>query len=223
MGDSDEEPPPLEDMSQYLPTRPQPAATAPVVQRNIPVPTATPPTKPDSSFGQGLKKGFFTSKPAPKPSISAPSPKPPPSEIIDVRPSQSKTSGLVLSEVQQAMQYTEERQQEWLTPELLQQFAQNPVLARGFTNPRCMAAVEEMRTNPKLAGEKYGNDPEMMEFMRAFAGLMADHFGSIGKKKQEEAEMKANSDQEVQALLQDKGVKRIIKRMQKGKPVDLHE
>lgn len=222
MSDSDEEPPPLEDMSQYLPTKPQPAPIAPVVERNIPVKPAKPPPKDDSSFGQGLKKGFFSSKPAPKPAPKS-SPIPPPTEIIDVRPTHPKTSGLVLSEVQQVMQYTEECQQEWLTPDLLQRFAQNPVLARGFMNPRCMAAVEEMRTNPRAATEKYGKDPELMEFLRAFAGLMAEQFGEIGKKKQEEAEMKANTDPEVQALLQDRGVKKVIRRMQKGKPVDLHE
>ena len=86
-----------------------------------------------------------------------------------------------------------------------------------------MAAVEEMRTNPKAATEKYGKDPQLMEFLRAFAGLMAEHFGEIGKKKQEEADMKANTDPEVQALLQDRGVKKVIRRMQKGKQVDLHE
>lgn len=224
MSDSEEEPPPLEDMSQYLPSKPHP--TAPVVERNVQVQPTKPAPKQDSAFGQGLKKGFFSSKPAPRPApqpVSQSSAASLPAEVIDVRPTHPKTSGLVLSEVQQAMQYTEDRQQEWLTPDLLQRFAQNPVLARGFTDPRCMAAVEEMRTNPKAVSEKYGKDPELTEFLRQFAGLMAEHFGEIGKKKQEEVDTKTSTDPEVQALLQDRAVKKVIRRMQKGKPVDLHE
>ncbi len=55
----------------------------------------------------------------------------------------------------------------WMTPELMEKFARNPVLRNGLADPRCMAALEEFQRNPKEAFKKYGSVPGINEFFNA--------------------------------------------------------
>mmetsp|Transcript_12703 Transcript_12703/g.12823 ORF Transcript_12703/g.12823 Transcript_12703/m.12823 type:complete len:175 (-) Transcript_12703:26-550(-) len=150
----------------------QPPPPPPVQE---PQPIVKPPPKKEK-FGDGLKKGFFDNPPKPKTKTQ-----PKVEEITTLKAKKTKESPLVIPEVQQAMHYLNTNTESWLTPNLLEQFAGNPLLARGLTNPRIMGAVEELKANPNLAKTKYQNDMEVQEFYREFSRIMASHFGNLAQ------------------------------------------
>ena len=80
----------------------------------------------------------------------------------------------------------------WMTPELMAKIAKSPILRKGFTDPRCQAAMGELTSNPQEAMKKYGDVPEMREFMQAFMKLMGEHFTALAEKQ--EAEQKAAAE-----------------------------
>ena len=210
---SDDEPPPLEDMTEYLsakgieiPVKSRPMPEAPKPQALI-KPSGPPPPI------AGMKKGFFNQAPRKK------AEKAKAEEIITVKAPVKKESPLVLKEVQEVMKYTNENTSEWLNPVLMQRFAEHPFLAAGMSNPRLMNAVNELQKDPSLATTKYKYDQEVQTFFTEFSKIMADHFGRLAETKQKTFE----DDEEVKLIMEDKKVARIIMRMQKGKPVDFHE
>jgi hypothetical protein len=70
-----------------------------------------------------------------------------------------------------------------MTPDLVSNFQSNQVVSNGFKNPKCMAAMQLLQTNPTEAQNKYKNDPEVSLFLQEFATLMAGHFESLGNSK----------------------------------------
>lgn len=68
----------------------------------------------------------------------------------------------------------------WLTPELLARMMKEPRLVAGMQNPRFMAALGEMQKDPKAAMAKHKEDAPLHEFLKAFMGLLGDHFSSLG-------------------------------------------
>ena len=46
-----------------------------------------------------------------------------------------------------------------------------------------MAAFAEFQTNPQEAARKYGDNPEMKEFIQEFSGMMGNHFTSLADKQ----------------------------------------
>jgi len=123
----------------------------------------------------------------------------------------------------------------WVTPDLLQKVAADPVLRKAFTDPRCAAAMTALQTDPKQALEQYGDVPEMRDFLTKFMKLMGDHFTALGdtqeaqreaiqpvaEKKpetpEEEAARKAMADPEVAAILRDPEVQHVLQKLQMGK------
>merc|ERR1719231_1297979 len=85
-----------------------------------------------------------------------------------------------------------------MTPELLKKIASTPVLRKAFTDPRCQTAMAEMQTNPQEAMKKYGDVPEMREFLQAFMKLMGEHFTELADKQEKEqaAERRARGEPE---------------------------
>ena len=210
---SDEEPPPLEDMTDFLKTK---GIEIPVKSRPLQSTQRAPePEKPAplETFAPGIKKGFFSQQPKKKKQI------PSPPEIPVIKPQVKKENPLVLKEVQEVMQYTNQHTEEWLTPTLLQRLAEHPFLAKGMSNPRLMEAVNELQKNPSLATTKYKYDQEVQVFFTEFSKIMADHFGKLAETKQKSFE----NDEEVQKIMEDKKVAKIIKAIQKGIPVDFHQ
>lgn len=55
-----------------------------------------------------------------------------------------------------------------------------PRLVAGMQNPRFMAALAEMQKDPKAAMAKHKEDEPLHEFLKAFMGLLGDHFSSLG-------------------------------------------
>jgi len=125
----------------------------------------------------------------------------------------------------------------WMTPELMTKIAMSPILRKGFTDPRCQTAMGEMQANPAAAMKKYGDVPEMKEFLQAFAKVMADHFGKLAEKQEAEKKIqeqqaaaaltpeqrkaqevaeKAMADPEVRAIVAEPKIQQLIGRMQTG-------
>lgn len=57
----------------------------------------------------------------------------------------------------------------------------------GMQNPRFMAALGEMQRDPKAAMAKHKEDAPLHEFLKAFMGLLGDHFSSLGAAMGEKA------------------------------------
>lgn len=207
---SDDEPPPLEDMTEFLTAK---GVEIPVKFKPLPVPE---PVKIEEqkkeSFAPGIKKGFFN-QPAKKPK-----PVKKTEEIVTVRPKQKQENPLVLKEVQDAMKYTSQNTDEWLNSTLMQRIAEHPFLAAGMKNPRLMEAVNELQKNPSLATTKYKHDQEVQNFFTEFSKIMADHFGRLAESKQKSFE----ADDEVQEIMKDQDVADVIRKLQAGKQVDFH-
>ena len=53
-----------------------------------------------------------------------------------------------------------------------------------------------MQRDPKAAHAKYGQSPEMREFMQEFSGLMGSHFEDIAEKEKAEAEKKKKEQED---------------------------
>jgi hypothetical protein len=121
-----------------------------------------------------------------------------------------------LDEVQQALGAASAKQSEWMNGDFLSRFQNNPRLMRGFADPRCQKAMQEMQEDAEAASKKYANDKQVTEFLREFMGLMGDHFSNIAddkdRKEKEEAEKKAKEEEAAQAAspLNDPKVKEIM-------------
>lgn len=61
----------------------------------------------------------------------------------------------------------------------MKKLASNPLLSRGLTNPRFMAAIGEFQSQPEKAKKKYANDKDVRDFMTAFYSLMGEHFTEV--------------------------------------------
>jgi hypothetical protein len=73
---------------------------------------------------------------------------------------------------------------DWVTPDLMESFKSNQALSRGFSNPKCMAAMQLLQSDPKEAQRRFGSDPEVSGFLREFGKLMAGHFEALGAQQQ---------------------------------------
>ena len=132
----------------------------------------------------------------------------------------------------------------WMTPELLQKIAANPLLRKGFGDPRCQAAMAEMQTDPQAAMRKYGDQPEMRNFLQQFMKLMGEHFTALAdkqdeekartgpaltaeevltpeQKKAQEVAQRAMSDPEVRAIVAEPKIQELLATMQSGQPFEL--
>ena len=180
-----------------------------------------------------LPKGFFDSAAAKKGGKKnggkrrEPEPEPE-DDIIEIvtpkfKEAQQK-SDLQLDEVQRAMKAANAKQSEWMNDDFMSRFSKNPRLMKGFQDPRCQKAMEEMQSDPKGASAKYANDPEIKEFLREFMGLMGDQFGNLAdeqdKKEKEKIAAKAAAagpmaDPQVQAIMSDPEFMPILQQCQR--------
>lgn len=207
-------------MTDYLSTirQPEPPQPAPKPTPK-PIPKSTEEVKKPSG-GTVIKKGFFN-----QPAVKKSKPK---QNIATIKPKNSQENPLIFPEVQEAMQYTNMMQNgnihlEWLNDDLLKQLTENPKLAQGMTNPRLMNAVDELKKNPNLAKTKYAYDPEVQEFFVEFSKLMAGHFGTLAEKKQKESKSIEQTDPEVREIMKDRDVKRLLKMLKRGQPIEFNE
>lgn len=85
---------------------------------------------------------------------------------------------------------------EWMNDNLVAKFQANPVIRNGLLNPKCVAAMKLLQTDPKAAQKKFQGDVEVELFMKEFGGVMSDHFNALAeeeKKKKAEEEKAART------------------------------
>lgn len=162
---------------------------------------------------------------------------------------EAKQKSLQLPEVQERIEAEKaeaaklNQNKSWMTPELMQKIASKPILRKAFTDPKCQTAMAEMQTNPQEAMKKYGDEPEMREFLQAFMKLMGDHFTELADKQEKEQEaqrrargepeltpeqkkahevaQKAMMDPEVRAIVAEPRIQKLLGDMQAGKAFEL--
>lgn len=101
----------------------------------------------------------------------------------------SANDPLHLPEVQSAMlSHLQTNSSQWATPDLLDTiFQKHPKLARGMNDPRYMAALQSMQTQPKETLERLKTtNPEIVNWLMEFCGVMGEHFVKLGGDAEEE-------------------------------------
>jgi hypothetical protein len=147
------------------------------------------------TFGGGFKKGFLggagrssEKKKQPKTSIQPAS-----EDIPTIKPSPAATSSpLVMSDVQKAMKEESNpllqqiQKGDWATPDLMNQLQDNPILSNGLKNPKCLAALQLLQSDPKEAQKRFQNDPDVSFFLQEFSKVMSQHFFSLGNQQEQQ-------------------------------------
>jgi hypothetical protein len=78
------------------------------------------------------------------------------------------------------------QQGDWATPDLMNQLQDNPILSNGLKNPKCLAALQLLQTNPKEAQDKFKNDSDVSFFLQEFSRVMSQHFFALGNQQQQQ-------------------------------------
>ncbi|CAF1429582.1 unnamed protein product, partial [Adineta steineri] len=146
----DDDIPPLEDIPiNTVPTKP----TATPVVKYVEAPSNEKPAI-DKSYA-GMKKGFLNSSSTSKSKSN---------ELIEVirkKPEQTKDFR-VLDEVQQVIKEEQQSKNSWLTNDLLKQIEGDESLAKHFSNPYFMEAINLFQQKPEEALKKYGHNAELI-------------------------------------------------------------
>jgi hypothetical protein len=150
--------------------------------------------KESKKFGGGFKKGFLggSKKVSTKPPSEETKPtlESDPSAIPTIKGQTQHP--LVINDVQDAMKEESNpflqqiKQGEWATPELIDQLRDNPILASGLNNPKCLAALQLLQKDPKEAQQRFQNDPEVSFFLQEFGKVMSSHFFALGNQQQQQ-------------------------------------
>ena len=146
--------------------------------------TAKDEKRMKKSFGDGMKKGLkkgFFDKPSKK---KAPSKKKE-ADMPTITRKTSKNPSELLQGMKEevAASMAQDRHPlaaalqggEWVTPELVQELAKRPVLAKGMSNPRYQAALQALQKDPKNGAKQFDSDPELKRFLTEFCEVMGGH------------------------------------------------
>ncbi|KAF4653754.1 hypothetical protein FOL47_010319 [Perkinsus chesapeaki] len=106
----------------------------------------------------------------------------------------------------------------WLSPELMRAVMANPSLAKGFADPRYQRVLRTMQEDPEQAKEEIANDKELADWLKAFSALMSRHFDKLASKcevpKAKNTEPQSMVSEEVQAILQDPQIQKLLQYLQ---------
>ena len=104
-----------------------------------------------------------------------------PSSSNDTTKQPTNNNPLHLPEVQSHLQSNSDQ---WATPDLFDTITKHhPKLAQRMEDPRYMAALQAMQTNPKETLERLKqSSPEIVEFLMEFCGVMGEHFTKLGSE-----------------------------------------
>jgi hypothetical protein len=174
--------------------------------------------KESKKFGGGFKKGFLSGSSSGSGSSSSKiskTTKPNHEEKKDSQPQnaiptikgqpqqqQQQQAGLVLDDVQEAMKEESNpllqqiKQGEWATPELMDSLRQNPILANGLQNPKCLSALQLLQKDPKEAKKRFENDSEVSFFLQEFGKVMSSHFNELGNQQQQQQQQSQSQQQQ---------------------------
>lgn len=89
---------------------------------------------------------------------------------------------------------------EWMTPTLVDQFKSNPILSKGFQDPKCLAAIQLMQKDPKEALKRFQGDPVVGQFLQEFGKVMSGHFEALGQAQNPNPEPVSSSPAPIQEI-----------------------
>jgi hypothetical protein len=121
-------------------------------------------------------------------------------EVPFVRP-QATASPLVFPEVQSAVARGI-ADTNWTDSNFLEQIVKDPILAKGLSDPRMGTVMQEMSKNPQEALRKYGQHPELQEFMTRMMNAM-------GQRLAAEKQRAATASVEPEPLLREQPAKQM--------------
>lgn len=208
MSSSDDDLPPLEDMSHEFEKAKSAKETAKPLTRTTgghisgedsrPIVTITEPSKPSpekpkstaqskkstqpGGFG-GFSKGFLSAKPAKK-KKAAPKPQKEP-EIVELKANKNKQDeSLVIDEVQEKMKnLISKNEKEWCTDDLLNKVHGDETMMKQLDDPEVAKALEWMQRDPRGAAEYYKkHNPAIMEMFKSFMGVIGGHMSTLDKQ-----------------------------------------
>jgi len=111
-------------------------------------------------------------------------------EPITIRSTSQTQQSRISKDVQDTMEMQfaamMEQQQQWTTPELLQEMSNNPRISAGMTNPNYMLAFKEFQENPKSAMLKYRSNKDIQSFLTEFCSILGQHFTKLGEEQQKQ-------------------------------------
>lgn len=102
--------------------------------------------------------------------------------MVPIEQTEPKSS--IFTEAQNTLAADLASNTEWATSDLLETISNHPKLAAGMSNPKYTAALQSMQCKPKETMERLRNeDPEVLEFLNEFCGVMGDHFCKLGEEQ----------------------------------------
>lgn len=69
----------------------------------------------------------------------------------------------------------------------------NPILAHGLNNPKCMAALTLLQSDPAEAKKRFEKDPDVSLFLQEFGRVMSSHFTSLGASQDTQQKQSSTS------------------------------
>ena len=116
-------------------------------------------------------------------------------------------STIYLPEVQGALSsHLESAQSKWASPAFLESLSKHPKLAKGWNDPKYLAALESMKTHPKETMEKLqSHEPEILQWLMEFIGVMGDHFLTLGEDVSDDVGNEVKKEEEPKILLREIG------------------
>ncbi|ETK94409.1 hypothetical protein F441_02612 [Phytophthora nicotianae CJ01A1] len=166
-----------------------------------------------TSFGQGLKKGFFNTtkmttkkKGTLKKSTTTLEPARQQSRderllIVNQKQEEPATdnSPFVFPEVQEAMKSMNQLDpKEWMNERFFEKLARNPKLAQALQNPSFSKSISEMQKDPAAAILKYQKDPAVSTMLRDFMEFLGNHFEELGASAEAAKSQKKSESQQQQ-------------------------
>lgn len=194
----------------------------------------------EEEFGSFMKKGFFRKNNQNSNSTNSSS-KSQVEDLTHIKSSKEKKDPKIFDQVKKEIEVNREsansnevksslenivnKKDEWLNQELLMKIAQKPNLMKAFMDPRFGEVISLMQKDPKEAISKFGHVKEFNDFIKEFSGVMADHFGKLGKDK-EKSDGQNNSmnyDPETEEILKDPKISPILYKLQTEGKLDIEE
>jgi len=225
MSDSDDMPPPLDDMSEVIERvkksqlnksknstvlKPKLFSNNAEGDRkavNICVSTTKSSTK-KKDFG-GFQKGFLLGGRTKKKLTSTKQSSVEEIPNIDyvVKPTESPQSRLVMDDVQQAMSKMKMGDKSWVNDDILKTVESDDKLVKQLADPKFTAAIEMMKTDPKRALEHFKDDQDVADFFKKFYGILGNHFSSLEDKQIPSGEIKTQDVSGVDGVIETEKVK----------------
>ena len=105
-----------------------------------------------------------------------------------------KTNPLRIDEVQESLKNSSPwnafAKSNWSSPDVLHRFSSDPILMKGMSNPKYIAALEALQKDPKEAMRRFQSHEDVKEFLNRVCRVFGDHFTQLGEEQDKEKQAK---------------------------------